>query len=90
MIFSLRIHQLKGTYLLLDEPSVTGTANLVMAASLATGTTTIYNAACEPYIQQLCLMLNHMGARISGIGSNRLEIEGVKELKGTEHRFCPI
>jgi UDP-N-acetylglucosamine 1-carboxyvinyltransferase len=81
--------ELKGTYLLLEEPSVTGTANIVMAASLATGITTIYNAACEPYIQQLCLMLNRMGARISGIGSNLLVIEGVKELKGTEHRMLP-
>jgi UDP-N-acetylglucosamine 1-carboxyvinyltransferase len=87
--FRLEAPELKGTYLLLEEPSVTGTANIVMAASLATGVTTIYNAACEPYIQQLCLMLNRMGARISGIGSNLLVIEGVKELKGTEHRMLP-
>jgi UDP-N-acetylglucosamine 1-carboxyvinyltransferase len=87
--FRLEAPELKGTYLLLEEPSVTGTANIVMAASLATGTTTIYNAACEPYIQQLCRMLNHMGARISGIGSNLLEIEGVMELKGTDHRILP-
>ena len=87
--FRLEAPELKGTYLLLEEPSVTGTANIVMAASLATGITTIYNAACEPYIQQLCLMLNRMGARISGIGSNLLLIEGVKELKGTEHRMLP-
>ncbi len=87
--FRLEAPELKGTYLLLEEPSITGTANIVMAASLATGITTIYNAACEPYIQQLCLMLNRMGARISGIGSNLLVIEGVKELKGTEHRMLP-
>ena len=87
--FRLEAPELKGTYLLLEEPSVTGTANIVMAASLATGLTTIYNAACEPYIQQLCLMLNRMGARIGGIGSNLLVIEGVKELKGTEHRMLP-
>jgi len=87
--FRLEAPELKGTYLLLEEPSVTGTANIVMAASLATGITTIYNAACEPYIQQLCLMLNRMGARIGGIGSNLLVIEGVKELKGTEHRMLP-
>ena len=87
--FRLEAPELKGTYLLLEEPSVTGTANIVMAASLATGITTIYNAACEPYIQQLCLMLNRMGARIGGIGSNLLVIEGVKELKGTEHLMLP-
>jgi UDP-N-acetylglucosamine 1-carboxyvinyltransferase len=87
--FRLEAPELKGTYLLLEEPSVTGTANIVMAASLAIGITTIYNAACEPYIQQLCLMLNRMGARIAGIGSNLLVIEGVKELKGTEHRMLP-
>lgn len=80
---------LHGTNLLLDEPSVTGTANIIMAASMATGTTTIYNAACEPYIQQLCRMLNKMGATISGIGSNMLTIEGVKYLGGTEHRMLP-
>ncbi len=87
--FRLEAPELKGTYLLLEEPSVTGTANIVMAASLATGITTIYNAACEPYIQQLCLMLNRMGARIGGIGSNLLVIEGVHELKGTVHRMLP-
>ncbi|RMG18381.1 MAG: UDP-N-acetylglucosamine 1-carboxyvinyltransferase [Bacteroidetes bacterium] len=79
--------RLKGTYMLLDEASVTGTANIVMAASLAQGTTTIYNAACEPYIQQLCGMLNRMGAKISGIGSNLLTIEGVDALQGTRHRM---
>ena len=81
--------QLKGTYLLLDEPSVTGTANLVMAASMATGITKIYNAACEPYLQQLCHMLNRMGAKITGIGSNFLTIEGVDYLGGTTHRMLP-
>lgn len=80
---------LKGAYMLLDEASVTGTANIVMAAVLAEGTTTIYNAACEPYIQQLCRMLNRMGARIEGVGSNLLTITGVKTLKGTEHRLLP-
>jgi len=80
---------LQGTYILLDEASVTGTANVVMAAVLAKGTTTIYNAACEPYLQQLCKMLNRMGAKISGIGSNLLTIEGVTELQGTEHRLLP-
>lgn len=79
--------RLKGTYMLLDEASVTGTANLVMAAALATGTTTIYNAACEPYLQQLCNMLNRMGAKISGVGSNLLTIEGVDSLDGTSHRM---
>ncbi|MCC6760588.1 MAG: UDP-N-acetylglucosamine 1-carboxyvinyltransferase [Chitinophagaceae bacterium] len=78
-----------GTYILLDEPSVTGTANIVMAASLTPGTTTIYNAACEPYLQQLCAMINRMGGKISGIGSNLLSIEGVSSLKGTEHRMLP-
>jgi UDP-N-acetylglucosamine 1-carboxyvinyltransferase len=87
--FRLEASELKGTYLLLEEPSVTGTANIIMAASLATGKTTIYNAACEPYIQQLCAMLNRMGAKISGIGSNLLFIEGVKELGGTDHRMLP-
>lgn len=87
--FRLEAPELKGTYLLLEEPSVTGTANIVMAASLANGITTIYNAACEPYIQQLCLMLNRMGAIIGGIGSNLLVIEGVSELGGTEHRMLP-
>lgn len=81
--------RLKGTYMLLDEASVTGTANIIMAAVLAEGTTTIYNAACEPYVQQLCRMLNRMGAKINGIGSNLLTIEGVSSLKGTEHRLLP-
>ena len=80
---------LKGTYMLMDEASVTGTANIVMTAVMAEGTTTIYNAACEPYLQQLCKMLNRMGANISGIGSNLLTIEGVKELKGCEHTILP-
>jgi UDP-N-acetylglucosamine 1-carboxyvinyltransferase len=87
--FRLEAPELKGTYLLLEEPSVTGTANIIMAASLASGTTTIYNAACEPYIQQLCHLLNSMGARISGIGSNLLEIEGVTDLGGADHRILP-
>ena len=87
--FRLEAAELKGTYLLLEEPSVTGTANIVMAACLASGKTTIYNAACEPYIQQLCLMLNRMGANISGIGSNLLVVVGVRELGGTEHRMLP-
>jgi len=80
---------LRGTYMLLDEASVTGTANLVMAAALAEGTTTLYNAACEPYLQQLCNMINRMGGNISGIGSNMLIIEGVSRLGGTEHRCLP-
>jgi UDP-N-acetylglucosamine 1-carboxyvinyltransferase len=88
-LFHLDGRQLKGSYLLLDEPSVTGTANIVMAAVMAEGTTTIYNSACEPYIQQLCKMLNRMGAKISGIGSNLLTIEGVGRLGGTEHRMLP-
>ena len=75
--------------MLLDEASVTGTANIVMAAVLAEGTTTIYNAACEPYLQQLCKMLNRMGAKISGVGSNLLTIEGVDILGGTDHRMLP-
>ena len=87
--FHLHTSQLKGTTLLLDEPSVTGTANLIMAAVLAEGITTIYNAACEPYIQQLCKMLNSMGAKISGIASNLLTIEGVKKLHGTTHTILP-
>ncbi|WP_256012863.1 UDP-N-acetylglucosamine 1-carboxyvinyltransferase [Desertivirga xinjiangensis] len=87
--FNVDATDLKGTYILLDEASVTGTANVVMAAVLAKGTTTIYNAACEPYLQQLCKMLNRMGARISGISSNLLTIEGVEELGGTEHRLLP-
>jgi UDP-N-acetylglucosamine 1-carboxyvinyltransferase len=81
--------ELTGTYMLLDEPSVTGTANIVMAAVMAKGTTTIYNAACEPYLQQLCKMLNSMGAKIKGIGSNLLTIEGVEYLGGTEHSMLP-
>ncbi len=81
--------QLRGTYMLLDEASVTGTANIIMAAVKAEGTTTIYNAACEPYIQQLCRMLNRMGAKITGVGSNLLTIEGVKVLHGTEHTLLP-
>jgi UDP-N-acetylglucosamine 1-carboxyvinyltransferase len=81
--------QLRGCYMLLDEASVTGTANIVMAAVLAEGQTTIYNAACEPYLQQLCHMLNRMGAKINGIGSNLLIIEGVKKLKGTTHKMLP-
>lgn len=88
-VYELKAKKLVGTYMLLDEASVTGTANIVMAAVLAEGTTTIYNAACEPYLQQLCNMLNAMGARISGIGSNLLTIEGVKTLKGTQHRILP-
>ena len=87
--FKLSSPQLTGAFMLLDEPSVTGTANIVMAAVLAEGTTTIYNAACEPYVQQLCKMLNRMGARISGIGSNLLIIEGVSVLGGTTHRMLP-
>jgi len=80
---------LKGTYMLLDEASVTGTANIVMAASMAEGTTTIYNAACEPYLQQLCEMINRMGGKITGVGSNLLKIEGVKKLEGCDHRCLP-
>ena len=87
--YSVEGHPLRGSYMLLDEASVTGTANIVMAAVMAEGTTTIYNAACEPYVQQLCRMLNRMGARISGIASNLLTIEGVKELHGTEHTLLP-
>jgi UDP-N-acetylglucosamine 1-carboxyvinyltransferase len=88
-IYEVDASQLKGAYMLLDEASVTGTANIVMAAVLAEGTTTIYNAACEPYLQQLCKMLNRMGAKISGVGSNLLTIEGVSELFGTEHTMLP-
>lgn len=87
--FRLSAGSLTGTDILLDEPSVTGTANLVMAAVMAEGTTTIYNAACEPYIQQLCTMLNNMGADISGVRSNLLTIKGVKTLKGCRHRILP-
>ena len=89
LFYGVEADRLKGTYMLLDEASVTGTANIVMAAVLAEGTTTIYNAACEPYLQQLCKMLNRMGAKISGVGSNMLIIEGVDELGGTEHRMLP-
>ena len=88
-LFSITADKLKGTYMLLDEASVTGTANIVMASVLAEGETTIYNAACEPYVQQLCRMLNSMGAKISGIASNRLVIQGVKELKGCAHNVLP-
>ncbi|MCC7231550.1 MAG: UDP-N-acetylglucosamine 1-carboxyvinyltransferase [Bacteroidia bacterium] len=87
--YNVSASKLKGCYMLLDEASVTGTANIIMAAVLAEGRTTIYNAACEPYIQQLCNMLNRMGANISGIGSNLLHIEGVKALHGTEHKLLP-
>jgi len=87
--FEITAGELKGTYLLLDEASVTGTANIVMTAVLAKGITTIYNAACEPYLQQLCKMLNRMGARISGIASNLLTIEGVESLGGTDHTVLP-
>lgn len=87
--YGVEADRLKGTYMLLDEASVTGTANIVMAAVLAEGTTTIYNAACEPYLQQLCNMLNRMGAKISGVGSNMLIIEGVETLGGTDHRMLP-
>lgn len=87
--YSIEAKKLKGTYMLLDEASVTGTANVLMAAVLAEGKTTIYNAACEPYLQQLCKMLNAMGANIEGIGSNMLQIEGVKSLGGCYHRILP-
>ncbi len=87
--FTITTDGLIGTYMLLDEPSVTGTANIVMAAVLAEGITTIYNAACEPYLQQLCAMLNRMGAKISGVGSNLLTIEGVTKLGGTTHTILP-
>ena len=88
-VYEIAVKQLRGTYMLLDEASVTGTANIVMAAVFAKGTTTIYNAACEPYIQQLCTLLNNMGAQISGIGSNLLTIEGVKQLHGAHHKILP-
>jgi UDP-N-acetylglucosamine 1-carboxyvinyltransferase len=88
-IYEVEGKDLQGTYMLLDEASVTGTANIVMAAVLAKGITTIYNAACEPYLQQLCKMLNNMGAKISGVGSNLLSIEGVSSLNGTNHRLLP-
>ena len=88
-VFKISANKLRGTKILLDEASVTGTANIVMAASLAAGETTIYNAACEPYLQQLCKMLNSMGADIRGIGSNYLKIQGVKSLSGTKHKILP-
>lgn len=88
-VYNIEAEKLHGTYMLLDEASVTGTANIIMAAVLADGKTTIYNAACEPYIQQLCTMLNAMGAKITGIASNLLYIDGVSELHGTEHRILP-
>ena len=88
-VYEIQADKLVGTYMLLDEASVTGTANIIMAAVLAEGTTTIYNAACEPYIQQLCKMLNAMGAKISGISSNLITIEGVKELHSADHRILP-
>jgi len=88
-IYEITADRLQGSYMLLDEASVTGTANIVMAAVLAKGTTTIYNAACEPYVQQLCRLLNRMGAKISGIASNLLTIEGVEELHGTQHTVLP-
>ena len=88
-IYDIHAEQLHGTSMLLDEASITGTANIIMSAVLAKGTTTIYNAACEPYIQQLCKMLNNMGARISGIASNLLTIEGVEHLHGTDHTILP-
>ena len=88
-VYELRADKLKGCYMLLDEASVTGTANIIMASVCAEGTTTIYNAACEPYVQQLCHMLNRMGAKISGIASNLLRIEGVRTLGGTEHKLLP-
>ena len=87
--YKVEASNLKGCYMLLDEASVTGTANIIMAAAMAKGVTTIYNAACEPYIQQLCKMLNRMGAKITGVGSNLLTIEGVEYLKGTEHTMLP-
>lgn len=87
--YNIDASKLEGTYMLLDEASVTGTANIVMAATLAKGTTTIYNAACEPYLQQLCTMLNSMGAKITGVGSNLLTIEGVESLGGTTHAMLP-
>ena len=88
-IYEVEAGSLKGTYMLLEEASVTGTANIVMAAVMAKGRTTIYNAACEPYLQQLCKMLNRMGAKISGVGSNLLHIDGVEYLGGTEHQILP-
>lgn len=88
-LYSVEASNLTGKYILLDEPSVTGTANIVMTAVMAKGKTTLFNAACEPYLQQLCAMLNRMGAKISGVGSNLLQIEGVESLHGTEHTMLP-
>ena len=88
-VYEISAKKLKGSYMLLDEASVTGTANIIMAAVFAKGTTTIYNAACEPYLQQLCKMLNRMGAKITGIASNLLTIEGVEKLHGTAHQLLP-
>ena len=88
-VYNIEARHLKGCYMLLDEASITGTANIIMAAVMAEGTTTIYNAACEPYIQQLCHMLNGMGANISGIGSNYITIIGVKSLHGVSHTILP-
>ena len=87
--YNVTANKLKGSYILLDQPSVTGTANIIMTAALANGETTIYNAACEPYIKQLCSMINAMGGKISGIGSNLLKIDGVKELSGCDHKIQP-
>ena len=87
--YTVKAENLQGTYMLMNEPSVTGTANVVMAAVMAKGHTTIYNAACEPYLQQLCSMLNSMGAKIQGVGSNLLEIDGVSELGGCTHTLLP-
>jgi UDP-N-acetylglucosamine 1-carboxyvinyltransferase len=89
LLYKVEAESLRGSYMLLDEASVTGTANIVMAAGLAEGTTTIFNAACEPYLHQLCTMLNNMGAKISGVGSNLLTIEGVEKLHGCQHRLLP-
>lgn len=88
-VYQIKAEQLQGTYMLLDEASVTGTANIIMASVLATGVTTIYNAACEPYIQQLCHLLNHMGANISGIASNLITIVGIEKLHGASHKILP-
>lgn len=89
-VYQIRAKQLKGTYMLLDEASVTGTANIIMAAVFAKGTTTIYNAACEPYLQQLCHLLNHMGANISGIASNLITIVGWSSCMAVSTACCPI
>ena len=87
--YRVTANELKGAYMLLDEASVTGTANIIMTAVMAKGETTIYNAACEPYLQQLCKMLNSMGGKISGVGSNLIKIEGVKYLAGCSHKILP-